>query len=78
MISHRVLRLPIQREVLVSPQVKDSSLGYSFGVIALAGGFGVYGLLKVTMGIRLTQEEEYRGADLSIHKISANAEENKF
>ena len=47
-------------------------------VIALAGGFGVYGLLKVTMGIRLTQEEEYRGADLSIHKISANAEENKF
>lgn len=47
-------------------------------MIALAGGFGVYGLLKVTMGIRLTQEEEYRGADLSIHKISANAEENKF
>ncbi|WP_111894802.1 ammonium transporter [Acinetobacter sp. MB5] len=46
--------------------------------IALAGGFGVYGLLKVTMGIRLTQEEEYRGADLSIHKISANAEESKF
>lgn len=47
-------------------------------VIALTGGFCVYGLLKVTMGIRLTQEEEYRGADLSIHKISANAEENKF
>lgn len=47
-------------------------------VIALAGGFGVYGLLKVTMGIRLTQEDEYRGADLSIHKISANAEESKF
>lgn len=47
-------------------------------VIALAGGFGIYGLLKVTMGIRLTQEDEYRGADLSIHKISANAEESKF
>ncbi|MHA3052041.1 ammonium transporter [Acinetobacter sp. ANC 4640] len=47
-------------------------------VIALAGGFGVYGFLKVTMGIRLTQEDEYRGADLSIHKISANAEESKF
>ena len=47
-------------------------------VIALAGGVGVYGLLKVTMGIRLTQEDEYRGADLSIHKISANAEESKF
>ncbi|WP_180172536.1 ammonium transporter [Acinetobacter sp. YH12023] len=47
-------------------------------VIALAGGFIVYGLLKVTMGIRLDQEEEFRGADLSIHRISANSDENMF
>ncbi|WP_180123694.1 ammonium transporter [Acinetobacter sp. YH12097] len=47
-------------------------------LIALAGGFIVYGLLKVTMGIRLDQEEEFRGADLSIHRISANSEENMF
>ncbi|WP_168379248.1 ammonium transporter [Acinetobacter cumulans] len=47
-------------------------------VIALAGGFIVYGLLKVTMSIRLDQEEEFRGADLSIHRISANSEENMF
>ncbi|WP_180007437.1 ammonium transporter [Acinetobacter sp. YH16057] len=47
-------------------------------VIALAGGFIIYGLLKVTMGIRLDQEEEFRGADLSIHRISANSEENMF
>jgi len=47
-------------------------------VISLAGGFIVYGLLKVTMGIRLDQEEEFRGADLSIHRISANSEENMF
>ena len=47
-------------------------------VIALAGGFAVYGLLKVTLGIRLTQEEEFRGADLSIHKISANSEDAMF
>ncbi|UUS64458.1 MULTISPECIES: ammonium transporter [unclassified Acinetobacter] len=47
-------------------------------VIALTGGFIVYGLLKVTMGIRLDQEEEFRGADLSIHRISANSEENMF
>ena len=47
-------------------------------VIALAGGFIVYGLLKVTIGIRLDQEEEFRGADLSIHRISANSEENMF
>ena len=40
--------------------------------IATAGGFAVYGILKATMGIRLSQEEEYNGADLSIHKIKAN------
>ena len=40
-------------------------------VVALAGGFVVYGLLKATVGIRLGQEEEFEGADLSIHKISA-------
>ena len=47
-------------------------------IIALAGGFIVYGILKITMGIRLTQEEEYLGADLSIHKISANSEDAMF
>ena len=31
----------------------------------------VYGALKATLGLRLSQEEEYDGADLSIHKISA-------
>ncbi|MGE8558002.1 MULTISPECIES: ammonium transporter [unclassified Acinetobacter] len=46
--------------------------------IALTGGFVVYGLLKAIMGIRLSQEEEFRGADLSIHKISANSEETIF
>mgnify|MGYP000446872380 FL=1 len=46
--------------------------------IALAGGFLVYGTLKVTMGIRLSQEDEFRGADLSIHKISANSEDTMF
>ena len=46
--------------------------------IALAGGFFVYGVLKLIMGIRLSQEDEFRGADLSIHKISANSEETIF
>lgn len=40
-------------------------------VIALAGGFIVYGLLKRFVGIRLSQEEEFHGADLSIHKIAS-------
>ncbi len=43
-------------------------------VIALAGGAAVYGLLKLTLGLRLDQEEEYNGADLSIHKITATPE----
>ena len=41
---------------------------------ALVGGFVVYGVLKATLGLRLTQEEEYDGADLSIHKIGATPE----
>jgi ammonium transporter, Amt family len=32
----------------------------------------VYYVLKVAMGLRLSQEEEFEGADLSIHKISAS------
>jgi Amt family ammonium transporter len=43
-------------------------------LIALAGGFVVYGALKATVGIRLDQEQEFQGADLSIHKISATPE----
>ncbi|MGA1083748.1 MAG: ammonium transporter, partial [Burkholderiaceae bacterium] len=42
--------------------------------IALAGGFLVYGLIKVFMGLRLAQEAEYNGADLSIHQVSATPE----
>ncbi|BDI04924.1 ammonium transporter [Sphaerotilus microaerophilus] len=38
---------------------------------ALAGGFLVYGGIKAFVGLRLSQEEEYEGADLSIHKIGA-------
>ncbi len=54
-------------------------IGTLFAIgIALAGGFLVYGTLKVTMGIRLSQEDEFRGADLSIHKISANSEDTMF
>jgi Amt family ammonium transporter len=42
--------------------------------VGLIGGFIVYGTLKRLVGIRLDQEAEYNGADLSIHKISATAE----
>ena len=47
-------------------------LGTAMGVIwALLSGFVVYGVLKATLGLRLSQEEEYDGADMTIHKISA-------
>ena len=48
-------------------------IGTVMGVAwAAAGGLLVYGVLKATMGLRLSQEEEFDGADLSIHKISAS------
>ena len=48
-------------------------IGTAMGVVwALVGGFVVYYALKVTMGLRMSQEEEFDGADLSIHKISAS------
>ncbi len=47
-------------------------IGSALGVgIALIGGFVVYGTLKAVLGIRMSQEEEYDGADLSVHRISS-------
>jgi len=43
-------------------------------VIALIGGIAVYGLLKLTLGLRMDPEDEYVGADLSIHHVSATPE----
>ncbi len=54
--------------VNVIAQLIGSLLGVA---VALTGGFLVYGLLKASVGIRMSQEDEYDGADLSIHKISA-------
>ena len=47
-------------------------IGTGLGVLwALLGGVVVYGVLKLCMGLRLSQEEEFDGADLSIHRIGA-------
>lgn len=43
-------------------------------VVASLGGTLVYGAIRLTVGLRLDQEDEYNGADLSIHKISATPE----
>jgi Amt family ammonium transporter len=50
-------------------------IGTGMGVlIAFLGGLAVYGLLKLGLGLRLSPEEEFNGADLTIHKISASPE----
>ena len=47
-------------------------IGSAIGVgVALIGGIVVYGGLKAALGIRMSQEEEYEGADLSVHRISS-------
>ncbi len=45
-------------------------------VIAVVGGFVVYGLLKITIGIRLTEEQEFAGSDLAIHRITSTPDED--
>ncbi|MCG6968684.1 MAG: ammonium transporter, partial [Gammaproteobacteria bacterium] len=61
-------------EVSFMSQLIGTAMGI---VIALAGGFIVYGVLKNTVGIRLTQEQEFEGADLSIHKIASEPSYDK-
>ena len=43
-------------------------------VIAFVGGYIVYFIMNKAVGIRLSAEEEFNGADLSIHKITATPE----
>ena len=51
-------------------------IGTGLGVvIAFAGGALVYGGLKKLVGIRMNAEDEFNGADLSIHKIAATADD---
>ena len=49
-------------------QLLGTLLGVAWAAVA---GYAVYGTLKRTLGLRLSQEEEFEGADLSIHKIGA-------
>ena len=51
----------------LTAQLAGTALGVAW---ALLGGFVVYGVLKMTVGLRLSQEEEFEGADLTIHKIN--------
>jgi Amt family ammonium transporter len=57
--------------VSLASQLVGTLLGIA---VAVLGGMIVYGILKSVVGIRLDQEEEFNGADLSIHRISATPE----
>jgi len=54
--------------VAFTAQLMGTALGVAW---AFAAGLVVYGVLRATMGLRLSQEEEFNGADLSIHRIGA-------
>jgi len=51
-------------------QILGTALGLA---IAVAGGLVVYGGIKMVVGLRLDEEQEFNGADLSIHKIGATS-----
>jgi Amt family ammonium transporter len=57
--------------VSLAAQVAGTLLGI---VVAVAGAAAVYAILRATAGLRLDDEQEFNGADLSIHRISATPE----
>ncbi len=58
-------------DVSLVAQVLGTGLGIT---IAVAGGGTVYGLLKTFVGLRMDQEQEFQGADLTFHRIRATPE----
>lgn len=54
--------------VSLSVQILGTLMGIS---VALIGAVLVYGAIHKASGLRLSEEDEFNGADLTIHKISA-------
>jgi Amt family ammonium transporter len=57
--------------VSLGAQVAGTLLGI---LVAVVGASVVYGVLKAAVGLRLDAEQEFNGADLSIHRISSTTE----
>ena len=57
--------------VSLMSQIVGSVVGVVYAVIA---GLVVYGILRAVTGLRMSDEDQRIGADLAIHKISANPE----
>ncbi|PKF78015.1 ammonium transporter [Vibrio sp. vnigr-6D03] len=58
--------------VSITVQVLGTVIGI---VVAVAGAAAVYGVLNLVSGLRLSEEDEFNGADLAIHKISSTSED---
>jgi Amt family ammonium transporter len=59
--------------VSFASQLAGSLMGAAYGALA---GLIVYRAVDVLLGLRLSPDDEHRGADLAIHKIGANPEED--
>ncbi len=59
--------------VTFASQLVGTLVGITIAAIA---GFTVYGTLKAVFGIRLSEEHEFLGADIAIHKISSTPEDD--
>ncbi len=59
--------------VTLAAQIAGSVLGAAYGLVA---GLVIYGVVSTVFGFRMSEEDERRGADRSIHNISANPEED--
>jgi Amt family ammonium transporter len=55
--------------VSFTAQLIGTVAGVAFAAIS---GLIVYGILKAVLGLRMSQEDEFDGADLSIHKITSS------
>lgn len=55
--------------------MSQTIVSVGIAIVSFIASFIVYGLLKKTVGIRLSEQEERIGADLSVHHIEANPEE---
>ncbi|CCN49674.1 putative ammonia permease [Vibrio nigripulchritudo MADA3029] len=58
--------------VSLTVQVLGTVIGI---VVALFGAAIVYGILNAVTGLRLSEEDEFNGADLAIHKIGSTSED---
>jgi Amt family ammonium transporter len=57
--------------VSLASQISGTLAGIA---IAVGGAVVLYSVLRATLGLRLDEEQEFEGADISIHKISATPE----